>query len=79
MVITVAPSVSARTAEYVTGEAARYWTPSLELADKALSAVSDAIKLTKDGTQRAKLRRDLDMILERRTVLKLEQDLVRKV
>ena len=75
----MAGSVSAKTAEYVTGEVARYWAPSLELADKALGAVSDALKRTKDGAQQAKLRRDLDKILERRTVLKLEQDLVRRV
>lgn len=70
------PSVSARAADYVIGEVARYWAPSLELTDRALSAVAAAIKRTDDGTQLAKLRRDMDKILDRRMVLELEQTLV---
>lgn len=74
----MAASVSAKTAEYVVGEIARYWTPSLELADKALSAVSGALKATKDGAQQAKLRRDLDKLLERRLTLELDEALARR-
>lgn len=75
----MSPSVSAREAEYVTGLCARYWTPSVELADKALSAVSATIKRTKDGAQLVKLRQDLDSILERRLTLELDEALTRKV
>lgn len=72
------PSVSARQEQYVVGEASRYWTPSVELADKAMVGVVAAIKRTGVGPQQDKLRRDLDMLLERRMVLDLEQALVRK-
>lgn len=76
--MSVPPSVSARAAEYVVGEAARYWAPSIELTDRALNAVAAAVKRTSDVAQRAKLRRDLDRILERRMVLELEQALLRR-
>lgn len=74
----MSPSVPTRQNQYVVGEAARYWVPSLELADKALSAIADAAKRTSDGKQRAKLQRDLDRLLERRLCLELDQVLTRR-
>lgn len=73
------PSVSARQEQYVVGESARFWCPSVDLADKALIAVAATIKRTGVGPQQDKLKRDLDLLLEKRMVLDLEQALVRKV
>lgn len=72
------PSVPVRQDQYVVGEAARYWAPSLELADKALSAVAAAVKRTADSRQRAKLQRDLDRLLERRLHLELDRAVGRR-
>lgn len=72
------PSVSTREAQYVCGECSNYWTPSLELADRALTAIAAALKRTDDDTRQARLRRDLDAVLERRMILELEWALKRK-
>jgi hypothetical protein len=74
----MALSARTRQEEYVVGEVARYWAPSIVLADRALSAIAAAIKRTDDSAQLAKLSRDLDRCLERRLVLELEQAVVRK-
>lgn len=74
----VPPSISTRQEQYVCGECNNYWTPSLELADKALSTIAAALKRTDDDVRQARLRRDLDAVLERRMILELEWALKRK-